>query len=428
MSDDFRAFADDRSVLLDGFDPEAGFDDLEPLAGLFREARVVAVGESAHYVREFYLWRLRLLRFLAERCGFTVFAMESGFSEGLAVDDWVRGGDGNVQGDGDVQEVATRGITYRMGRCPEMRAHLSWMCEHNRTADVPLRFAGLDVPGSTASPLPALENVGRYLARVDPEAVPLIDRLVTYAEKYAGEHALPSYAAYAQLARADRDRITVHLAELASRFDGLEAEYCAAGGVEPYRIARHELRLAGLLDQTARSYTSRGDSSEVPSLRVSARDRGMAETVFSLAERFGPETKIVVGAANNHIQRTPVATPAFNVSPMGHHLAHRLGGDYLAVAVTAIGGRTSTRRLNPELPGSVEVVGADLEAGVPGSVEAAFGEVSGPRLLDVREARGRMAGPSRIRLMDSYQETPVLDAFDLVVTLSKITPAEPVSE
>ena len=421
MSDDFCTFAGDRSVLLNGFDPAAGFDDLEPLAGLFRDARVVAVGESAHYVREFYLWRQRLLRFLAERCGFTVFAMESGFSEGLAVDDWVLGGDG------DVREVATRGITYRMGRCPEMRAHLSWMREHNKTADVPLRFVGLDVPGSTASPLPALESVGRYLARVDPEAVPLIDRLVTYAEKYAGEHALPSYAAYAQLARADRDRITVHLAELASRFDGLEAEYCEAGGVEPYRIARHELRLVGLLDQTARSYTARGDSSEVPSLRVSARDRGMAETVFSLAERFGPETKIVVGAANNHIQRTPVATPAFNVSPMGHHLAHRLGGDYLAVAVTAIGGRTSTRRLNPELPGSVEVVGADLEPGVPGSVEAAFGEAGGPRLLDLREARGRMAGPSRIRLMDSYQETSIIDAFDLMVTLPEITPAEQVS-
>jgi erythromycin esterase len=420
MSDDFRSFAADRSVTLNGCDPEASLDDLEPLAGLFRDARVVAVGESAHYVREFYLWRQRLLRFLAERCGFTVFAMESGFSEGLAVDDWVSGGDG------DVQEVATRGITYRMGRCPEMRAHLSWMREHNKTADVPLRFVGLDVPGSTASPLPALESVGRYLARVDPEAVPLIDRLMTYAEKYAGEHALPSYAAYAQLARADRDRITVHLAELASRFDGLEAEYCEAGGVEPYRIARHELRLVGLLDQTARSYTSRGDSSEVPSLRVSARDRGMAETVLSLAERFGPETKIVVGAANNHIQRTPVATPAFHVSPMGHHLAHRLGGDYVAVAVTAVGGRTSTRRLNPEVPGSVEVVGADLEPGAPGSVEAAFGEAGGPRLLDVREARGRMAGPSRIRLMDSYQETPVLDAFDLMVTLPEITPAEQV--
>ena len=84
MSDDFRTFVDDRSVLLNGLDPEAGFDDLEPLAGLFREARVVAVGESAHYVREFYLWRQRLLRFLAERCVFTVFAMESGFSEGLA--------------------------------------------------------------------------------------------------------------------------------------------------------------------------------------------------------------------------------------------------------------------------------------------------------------------------------------------------------
>jgi erythromycin esterase len=33
---------------------------------------VVGIGESAHYVREFYLLRHRLLRFLVQRCGFTV--------------------------------------------------------------------------------------------------------------------------------------------------------------------------------------------------------------------------------------------------------------------------------------------------------------------------------------------------------------------
>jgi erythromycin esterase len=33
---------------------------------------VVGIGESAHYVREFYLLRHRLLRFLVQWCGFTV--------------------------------------------------------------------------------------------------------------------------------------------------------------------------------------------------------------------------------------------------------------------------------------------------------------------------------------------------------------------
>ena len=147
VSTAFAGYAADHSVPLDTLDPDAPFDDLEPLAARFRAARVVAIGESAHFVHEYYELRHRLLRFLVERCGFTAFAMESGFSEGLEVDSWIRGGPG------DPDTVADRGITYRMGRCPEMRAHLSWM----RSASVP--FFGLDVPGSAASPLPALRNI-----------------------------------------------------------------------------------------------------------------------------------------------------------------------------------------------------------------------------------------------------------------------------
>jgi erythromycin esterase-like protein len=72
-------------------DPDAGLDDLYGLVESLGRARVVAIGESAHCVREYYLLRHRLTRLLVERCGFTVFGMESGFSEGLDVDAWVLG-------------------------------------------------------------------------------------------------------------------------------------------------------------------------------------------------------------------------------------------------------------------------------------------------------------------------------------------------
>lgn len=54
-------------------------DDLEPLRRLVGDARVVAIGEGAHFVQEFSQVRQRVLRFLAERCGFTVFAFEYSF-------------------------------------------------------------------------------------------------------------------------------------------------------------------------------------------------------------------------------------------------------------------------------------------------------------------------------------------------------------
>ncbi|GAA1306205.1 erythromycin esterase family protein [Pseudonocardia xinjiangensis] len=408
MSTALAGYTADHALPLATLDPDTPFDDLEPLAARFRAARVVAIGESAHFVREYYWLRHRLLRFLVERCGFTAFAMESGFSEGLEVDSWVRGGPG------DLDTVADRGITYRMGRCPEMRAHLSWM----RSASVP--FAGLDVPGSAASPLPALRNIRRYVDGADPGAVPLVDELINRVEKYASESTLTALAAYTQLDRADRDAVTAGLADLAVWFDATQG----TAARDAHDVVRHELRLACLLDHGLRSQAAQilaGSTAHPP---VSARDRGMAESVFWLLDRFGPDAKIVIGAANNHIQRAPFTMPGFELSVAGTHLAYRLGDAYVAVAVTSTGGTTTTRRANPVAPGGVEIAGAELGPPADGSIEAVL---SGLSVVDLRGARGRVAGPDSIRVMDIYQPTPVLDAFDLVVNIPRVSPSAQVT-
>jgi hypothetical protein len=83
------SFADwvaDHAITADSLDPRAPLDDLEPLGELIGDARVVGIGESAHYVREFYLLRHRLLRFLVERCDFSVYAPEAPFTQARAID------------------------------------------------------------------------------------------------------------------------------------------------------------------------------------------------------------------------------------------------------------------------------------------------------------------------------------------------------
>ena len=94
----------DHAITADSLDPRAPLDDLEPLGEVIGDARVVGIGESAHYVREFYLLRHRLLRFLVERCGFTVYAPEAPFTQAQTIDAWIQGGQGTVQ------EVAAAGI------------------------------------------------------------------------------------------------------------------------------------------------------------------------------------------------------------------------------------------------------------------------------------------------------------------------------
>ncbi|MEV5428192.1 hypothetical protein [Streptomyces sp. NPDC052701] len=81
--DPFTDWLRDHAVPLTRLDPEAPLDDLEPLRGIIGDARVVAIGEHSHFIGEFALMRRRILRFLAERCGFTALAFEYGFSEGF---------------------------------------------------------------------------------------------------------------------------------------------------------------------------------------------------------------------------------------------------------------------------------------------------------------------------------------------------------
>src|SRR5438045_2077598 len=138
------------------------YAELEPLRDIVGDARVVAIGEPTHRVHEFYQIRHLVTRFLVAKMGFTGFVMESGFPEGWAVDDWVLGGDG------DLDPLLRTGITYHMGQCAEMREQLSWMRHHNLTHDRKIRFYGMDLPDSSASPLPGVLAVLSFLDDTDP--------------------------------------------------------------------------------------------------------------------------------------------------------------------------------------------------------------------------------------------------------------------
>jgi erythromycin esterase len=135
--------------------------DLAALPEVLGQSTVVAIGENSHYIREFALLRSRLLRLLVTELGFEVIAFESGFPEGQLVDEWVRGGPG------EVEEVAREGFTFRFGDAPEMHDMLRWVRAHN-AAGGRVRFAGLDVPGSGGSAEPALRRVREYLAAHAP--------------------------------------------------------------------------------------------------------------------------------------------------------------------------------------------------------------------------------------------------------------------
>src|SRR5215472_16773563 len=57
-------------------DPRASLNDVEPLEQIVGNASIVGLGEATHGSHEFFIMKQRLLGFLVEKMGFTMFAME----------------------------------------------------------------------------------------------------------------------------------------------------------------------------------------------------------------------------------------------------------------------------------------------------------------------------------------------------------------
>ena len=404
------SFADwvaNHAITTRSLDPQAPLDDLEPLGKLLGGARVVGIGESAHYVREFYLLRHRLLRYLVERCGFTVYAPEAPFTQAHAIDAWIQGGPGTVE------EVAAAGVALDLGRCREFHDQLAWMRAHNRTAARSLRVVGTDVPGSGGSPLPALEQVAGYLRGADPDALPLVEQAIELVGRYHDPATFQALGRYAALDHTAQDELTAIVSRLLARMESMAAWQASHHRGREHATARWHLRGAWHLDHLHRDVAGRGLA-----VADASRDAFMAESVLRLLEDGPPDLRVVVASHNIHLQKTTIAgDDAFGHFPQGYHLAQALGEDYLAIAATSNHGRTAQIQPDPAHPLGFQVNDLPLPPAADGSVEAALVTQAPLALADLRAAStavGDAESFRRLRMEGSFTDVPVFDAFDAV--------------
>jgi erythromycin esterase len=408
--------SDEAVMPLRTLDPTGPPDDLEWLDQAIGDSRVVAIGESAHYNREFFQLRHRLLRYLVERHGFSAYAMESGFVEGWLTDNWVRGGEDQLG------QVMAKGMTSLMGLWTQMRAHLEWMREHNRTAAHAVGFYGIDMPGSMVSLLPGLDAVIAYLAEADPEfrIDPSIRKTASAFAATSAFSAPATISAYGKLAPESRDALTASLADLTARMTARRLDHLRRTTVDAYERALRSLRITVALDAMGRELV-RGNQQGM----MLDRDATIADTVEWILRREG---RIVLAAHNAHVQRWPGILPGMPpVTTMGMHLADRLGKDYLVIGTTSAAGQT----LNTAPDFYTGKLFAELEeAPQPGSLDAVMAAShDGPFATDLRRLSPAdvttVRAVSRQRFGSFYSDQSPLDAFDVIVHLPHVTPAEP---
>lgn len=406
---------DDAALIaLSTLDPAAPLDDLEWLDEAIGEARVVAIGESAHGNREFYQLRHRFLRYLVERHGFDAYALESGFVEGWRVNDWVNGGADQLS------QVQANGITFSMGFCIQMRDHLEWMREHNRNTGQSVSFYGIDLPGSCLSLLPGIDALIDYLQQADPgfDVDPTIRRRAASWARTSELLAPASFAAYKALTPANRNALTAGLAELAARMNCRHLDYCKRTGIAAYSRALQSLKVTISLDAAIRDLT------RDPKGETNIRDAAMAQSVEWILDRHD---RIVVAAHNGHVQRCPAHVPGVPAwTPMGMHLADRLGTEYLVIGTTCGIGCTPVPRSDSR-DGKLS---EQLEAPRAGSLDAVMADSHpGPFAVDLRGLSPTdttsLRAISEQRIGSLYCDTDPSQAFDIIVYVPEVTLADP---
>ena len=289
-----HGYADEGTARLVRTVPEMLYDAAEPLPDIddplfaelfdrFADARVVLLGEASHGTSEFYRARAAITKRLIERNGFTIVALEADWPDAATLDRHVRHREPR-----DGEERAFERFPTWMWRNREFDAFVRWLHGYNkgRDPDDMAGLFGLDLYNLSAS----MRAVIDYLGGVDPEAAKEARERYSCLAPFG-----QNPAAYGRMAMSHgyafcEDDAVAMLGDLLAR----RLEYAASDG-EEWLDATANARLVKNAEAYYRAmYEGAADSWNL-------RDTHMFETLCSLLEARGPDSKAVVWAHNSHI-------------------------------------------------------------------------------------------------------------------------------
>ena len=333
-------------------DPDDDLHDLNPLARIAGDARIVALGESTHGTREFFLLRHRMIRFLVTELGFTLVGIEAGWPECLAINAYVMDGVGDPA-------AALAQVGYWIWDTEEFRAVIEWLREHN--APLP-RNRRVQVFGFDAAFAPiATKTIYDYLAVVDPvyanSIMPLRDAIGAVQPWELPENG----RIVSKAIEALRDRL---LAE--------QADYAAASSPGEWTIAYRCVETLHQVDGRRRASDD--------ALQFTVRDTAMASNVSRQLNQAGSAAKAVVLAHNGHVTRDIRGLFDPSITTMGQDLSGAYNDDFVTIGFAF--GQGGFQAIVDDQSDNARLDAVTVGPPPSGSLDAILMEIShGPALL-----------------------------------------------
>jgi len=289
-------------------DAGSGFEDLVFLKPLLNDVQFVGLGEATHGTREFFRMKHRMLEFLVEEMGFTVFAIEASFAGCNNINEYVLNGTGDAH-----TALASQGFwTWDTEEVIDM---IEWIRQHNIGADEnkKVKFLGFDIQINSKGG--GFDIVQNYLKKVDPARAEQTDSLFLIFK------------------RMDKmDTKDINLDSLKKEFYTLLSFITMSKGLYIQKSSKEEyefvLQHANTIGQLFDAYFI--NDKDIRKNERDWRDYYMASNFEYLVEQEKPGTKFVIWAHNSHIAKNEDNLANTGTKPFGSYLKNSYGNKYYA--------------------------------------------------------------------------------------------------
>lgn len=371
--------------------------DLEILKSLVGDVKIVLLGEGTHGTSEFFKMKHRIVKFLAGKMGFTVFAIEANMPEARRVNDYI------LYGKGDVKE-ALAGMYFWTWNTEEVLDMLEWMRQFNASGKGRIEFYGFDMH----YPQVAMNNAQQFITKAEPE---YFDSLSAAYDKIKEIYKKRMAASYKDFPDSLYKLWYDNALKVYKHLQKKREEYLKK--IE-YITVEEAIQDARIVVQSAEA--------KIPG--ETTRDESMAANVEWIVSHSQPGTKIILWAHNGHVSKDVEV-----YKPMGKYLYEKYGNKMFVFGLLFGNGKYTAKGQNG-------LTSYEASLPEPGCIEYAFQKTGVPQfILDLRKISYSpfsewLSEEMYFRSIGSmakdyaFYKTVLPHQFDAVIYFDKTTPTK----